>query len=164
MTVMRRLTVAWVVCAGFASVAHAAPFMLSIKGRIANTNDPAHSVYQISEAELLALPVHSITTSTTWTPTSTFTGPLLSDVLERAGAQTDSVEVHTLDDYSYTIHVSEARKYGAILAYSKNGVRLKTSDFGPLFLVYPRDTYPAQLSGAAADAKFVWQIDALILK
>jgi hypothetical protein len=148
----------------FATACHAAPFVLAVKGRIANTNDPAHKVYNITEAELLLLPVHSITTSTTWTPKSIFTGPLLSNVLERAGAQGDSVELHTLDDYSYTVRVSEPRQYGAILAYSMNGVRLKASNFGPLFLIYPRDTYPAQLSGATADAKFVWQIDTLILK
>jgi hypothetical protein len=159
-----RLLCASLMCAGFAAVCHAAPFMLSVEGRIANTNDPTHSIYRISESDLLNFPVHSITTSTTWTPRATFTGPLLSDVLKRAGAQTDLVELHTLDDYSYTVHVSEAGRYGAILAYSMNGVRLKIRDFGPLFLVYPRDSYPAQLTGAAADAKFVWQIDALILK
>jgi hypothetical protein len=164
MTTMRKSPLMLLLWGAFATACHAAPFVLVVKGRIANTNDPAHSVYNITEAELLQLPAHSITTSTTWTPKSTFTGPLLSDVLERAGAQGDSVELHTLDDYSYTVSISEAQQYGAILAYSMNGVRLKASDFGPLFLIYPRDTYPAQLSGAVADAKFVWQIDALILK
>jgi hypothetical protein len=51
-----------------------------------------------------------------------------------------------------------------IVAYSMNGKRLKVSDFGPLFLIYPRDAFPTELSGAAADSKFVWQIKDLIVK
>jgi hypothetical protein len=144
--------------------ANAAPLALDIEGNIANTNDPDHTVYHLTEAELTNMPAHSITTSTTWTPRSTFTGPLLGDLLKLAGARGERVEVRTLDDYSYTVSVSEALKYGAILAYSMNGTRLKASDFGPLFLIYPRDAYPEQFSGAAADAKFAWQIKALILK
>jgi hypothetical protein len=45
-----------------------------------------------------------------------------------------------------------------------NGQRLKISDFGPLFLIYPRDAFPEDLAGASADSKFVWQIKALIVK
>ena len=44
-----------------------------------------------------------------------------------------------------------------------NGTRLKVSDFGPLFLMYPRDAFP-ELVGASADSKFVWQIKSLIIK
>lgn len=142
----------------------AAPLTLDIQGQIAKTNDAAHSVYRMSGAELLALPVHSITTSTIWTPRVTFTGPLLSDVLKFVGGKGDQVELRTLDDYAVTVSVAEAVRYGAILAYSMDGRRLKVRDFGPLFLIYPRDAYPAELTGALADAKFVWQVKGLILK
>lgn len=144
--------------------ASAAPLTLDVEGKIDRTNDPDHSVYRISEAELMRLPAHAITTSTTWTPKATFTGPLLEDVLKLVGAHAEWVELRTLDDYAYTVRVSEAERYGAILAYSMNGARLKVSNFGPLFLIYPRDKYPAELTGSVADAKFVWQIKALILK
>jgi len=142
----------------------AAPMTLDVEGKIGRTNDPDRTVYRISEAELMKLPQHTITTSTTWTPKSAFTGPLLSDVLRLVGAHADLVELRTLDDYAYTVPVSEAEHYGAILAYSMNGTRLKVSNFGPLFLIYPRDAYPQELTGSVADAKFVWQIKALVLK
>jgi hypothetical protein len=142
----------------------AAPLTLEVQGKISRTNDPNHTVYRISEAELMKLPVHTITTSTTWTPKSRFTGPLLSDVLKLVGANAEWMELRTLDDYAYTVSVTEAEKYGAILAYSMNGKRLEISDFGPLFLIYPRDTYPAELTGSVGDAKFVWQIKALLLQ
>ena len=142
----------------------AAPFDLEMQGKIGKTNDPSHTVYRISEAELLKLPAHTIVTSTRWTPKSTFTGPLFTDVLQLAEARGDSVELRTFDDYSVTLTVSEARHYGAILAYSMNGKRLKVRDFGPLFLIFPRDAYPSELTGAVADTKYVWQVKALILK
>jgi hypothetical protein len=145
-------------------VASAAPLALDVAGKIGRTTDADHRVYHISEAELMKLPVHTITTSTTWTPKSTFAGPLLKDVLTLVDARADGVELRTIDDYSYTVSASEAERYGAILAYSMNGVRLKVSNFGPLFLIYPRDAHPSELSGSVAEAKFVWQIKALVVK
>ena len=140
------------------------PLSLDVQGKIANTNDAAHRTYHFGEAQLLALPVHPITTSTTWTPRSTFTGPRLSDILKVVGAYGTEVEFHTFDDYTYTVPVSDCDRYSVIVAYSMNGQRLKLSDFGPLFLIYPRDAFPDELTGAAGDSKFVWQIKALIVK
>jgi len=140
------------------------PLSLDVRGKIANTNDAQHSVYHFSEAQLLALPVHSITTATTWTPRSTFTGPLLGDILKTVGAYGTEIELRTFDDYTYTVPVSDSARYGVIVAYSMNGQRLKLSDFGPLFLIYPRDAFPDELTGAIGDSKFVWQIKALIVR
>ena len=151
-------------CAQAQESAQAPPLTLDVWGKISNTNDAAHRVYHFSEAQLLALPVHSITTGTTWTPRSTFTGPLLADVLKTVGATGREIEFRTFDDYTYTVPVSDAERYGVIVAYSMNGQRLKISDFGPLFLIYPRDEFPDELTGALGDSKFVWQIKALIVK
>jgi hypothetical protein len=140
------------------------PLSLDVRGKIANTNDAAHRAYHFSEAQLFALPVHSITTATTWTPRSTFTGPLLGDILKTVGAYGTEIEFHTFDDYTYTVPVSDSERYGVIVAYSMNGHRLKLSDFGPLFLIYPRDAFPDELTGAIGDSKFVWQIKALIVR
>jgi hypothetical protein len=144
--------------------ARACGLSLDVGGMVAATNDPSHTAYHLTEAQLLALPVHSITTSTAWTARSTFTGPSLADILKLVGAHGSQIEVHTLDDYTEKIPVSDCDRYGVIVAYSMNGKRLKVSDFGPLFLIYPRDAFPTELSGAAADSKFVWQIKDLIVK
>jgi hypothetical protein len=137
---------------------------LDVSGKIGKTNDAAHRSYRFAGAQLLALPAHSITTATTWTPRSTFTGPLLADILKTVGAYGTQVEIRTLDDYTYTVPVSDCDRYGVVVAYSMNGRRLKISDFGPLFLIYPRDAFPDELAGASGDSKFVWQIKALIVK
>lgn len=145
-------------------VAIAAPLALDVLGNVGHTNDTGRSAWHLNETDLLGLPTHEIKTSTRWTPEAIFKGPLLADVLLAAGARGDHVELRTLDDYTYTIPVDEAIKYGAILAYSMNGERLKASNFGPLFLVYPRDRYPERFTGPVGDAKFVWQVNALVVK
>ena len=137
---------------------------LDVDGEVHVTNDAAHTAYHFSKAALLELPVHSIVTSTTWTPRSTFSGPLLSDVLNTVGAYGSQIEIHTIDDYTCVVPASDATHYGAVLAYEMNGKRLKVSNFGPLFLIYPRDQFPMELDGAAGDAKFAWQIVSMTIK
>ncbi|MCC8404414.1 molybdopterin-dependent oxidoreductase [Paraburkholderia sp. MMS20-SJTN17] len=160
------LIVGLTVCCAYAQPAgqQSPALSLDVQGKIANTNDAAHRAYHFSESQLLALPVHAITTSTTWTPRSTFTGPRLADILKIVGSYGTKIEFHTFDDYTYTVPVADCARYGVIVAYSMNGQRLKLSDFGPLFLIYPRDAFPDELTGAAGDSKFVWQIKALIVK
>jgi hypothetical protein len=104
------------------------------------------------------------TWSSIWTSKSVFTGPSLSDILKIVGAQGDAMELSTLDDYTIAIPLADAARYGVILAYSMNGKRLPISDFGPLFLIYPRDAHRDELSSAVATARFVWQINSLVVK
>ena len=146
-----------------------AEYPLEVAGRKVAIGDflvhlATHTAYHFTEAQLLKLPVHEISTSTAWTPRSTFAGPLLSDVLKAVGAYGKQIEIHTLDDYRCVVPVGDADRYGVVLAYSMNGRRLKVSDFGPLFLIYPRDTYPLDLTGAAGDAKFAWQIVSMTIR
>jgi hypothetical protein len=147
-----------------AQAAPLVPLTLDIDGEVHVTNNAAHTAYHFTEAQLLKLPVHAIATSTTWTPRSTFTGPLLSDVLKAVGAYGSEIEIHTIDDYTCVVPVADAARYGVVLAYAMNGERLKVSNFGPLFLIYPRDQYPQELDGSAGDAKFAWQIKSMTIK
>ncbi|HEV3430809.1 MAG TPA: molybdopterin-dependent oxidoreductase [Paraburkholderia sp.] len=137
---------------------------LDVNGEVHVTNNATHDAYHFSEAQLLKLPQYSISTATTWTPRSTFTGPRLTDVLATVGAYGSQIEIHTIDDYTCAVPVSDAGRYGAVLAYAMNGKRLKVSDFGPLFLIYPRDQFPLELDGAAGDSKFAWQIVSMTIK
>ncbi|WP_322070447.1 molybdopterin-dependent oxidoreductase [Paraburkholderia bannensis] len=147
-----------------AQAAEAGGLALDVNGAVKVTNNAAHTAYHFSEAQLLKLPQYSIETATTWTPRSTFTGPRLADVLTTVGAYGSQIEIHTIDDYTCIVPVSDATRYGAVLAYAMNGRRLKVSDFGPLFLIYPRDQFPLELDGAAGDSKFAWQIVSMTIK
>lgn len=136
---------------------------LDVTGKITKFTDKKSGVYRFSEKDLLGLKPYTIKTSTTWTPVSAFTGPRLSDVLEKVGATGTTIELHALDDYSYTIPASDARQYGVVLAYSMNGERMQTNRFGPIFVIYPRDDYE-ELRKPTAEAKFVWQLSKIIVK
>lgn len=111
----------------------------------------------LTEADLLALPTSTITTSTEWTPLSRFEGPLLSDVLKLAPLQGKTLHIFALDDYSISIPWSDMAQYGVILAHSQDGERMSRRRFGPLFVIYPRDKF-ASLQTPITGAKFIWQV------
>lgn len=120
-------------------------------------NPPAADVVRVSEAQILALPATLIVTATDWTPVSRFEGPLLRDVLKlRPGASGD-LHVFALNQYAVTLPMSDLDTFAPILAHTRDGVRLKRSDFGPLFIVYPRDQFKA-LAAPNMAARMVWQV------
>ncbi|MBT2304014.1 oxidoreductase [Variovorax paradoxus] len=112
---------------------------------------------RLTEAQILALPVTTIVTATEWTPISRFEGPLLSDVLDLAGARGKTLNVFALNNYAVTIPWSDLIRYAPILAHTQDGARMKRNRFGPLFIVYPRDQYPA-LQAPSMMARMAWQV------
>ncbi|KKB61672.1 oxidoreductase [Robbsia andropogonis] len=139
-------------------------FTLNVSGKIGRTNQPGKTAYVFSEKALMALPQHTIVTSTSWTPKATFTGPRLSDILKTVVARGSQIELICVDEYTYTIPLSDADKYGVILARTMNGKLLSNDSYGPLWLMYPRDQYPDELKTPLGEAKFAWQIIGLIVK
>ncbi|MNP78119.1 hypothetical protein D3C76_1756660 [compost metagenome] len=51
-----------------------------------------------------------------------------------------------------------------ILAYKMDGVMLKIRNFGPLFLVYPRDAAGPELNSPLYNSRFIWQVDRIVIK
>ncbi|QND44433.1 oxidoreductase (plasmid) [Rhizobium lusitanum] len=131
---------------------------LTISGKIGRTTNSANNAYEMSEREFLALPTSTVTTSTPWTPKSNFTGPLLSKVLSEVGATGRTLRLTALDDFSVEVDANYLEKYGTILATSKDGVRLTIRDFGPVFVMYPRDSFREELNTPAASSYLVWQL------
>ena len=127
----------------------------------ANTSNRS---YDFTEAAFMALPVAAITTATTWTPRSTFTGPLLQTVMQTAGVSSGTLVFGTLNDYSASIHWSDLVRYGVILAHSQDGKRLSNKRWGPLWAMYPRDSYPDELSAHVAESRFIWQVNRIEVK
>ncbi len=147
-------------CAG----AHAGPLTLEIGGNLSHPADPRNPVYHFDEAALLALPVASSETSTNWTPRRTWQGPRLEDVLARAGAHGSAIKVYAYDDYREEIPMALITRYHPILAYSGDGKRLDLTNFGPLFIVFPRDQYPGELSGVTSQRRFVFHVRRIDVK
>ncbi|MEF0943873.1 hypothetical protein [Rhizobium sp. BR 362] len=131
---------------------------LTITGKIGKTTEGAESAYEMSEREFLALPTSTVTTSTPWTSKSDFVGPLLSKVLGEVDAKGKRLRLVALDNFSVEVDADYLEKYGTVLATSKDGVRLTIRDFGPVFVMYPRDSFTKELDTPAAESYLVWQL------
>lgn len=131
----------------FSHAAWCDSFMLS--------NDQSQTT--VTTEDLMKLPCEKIVTSTNFTPSAEFSGVSLESFIKKYAIKGSAIRVFALDDYSYTIPLSELTAYHAIIAYKKNGNFMPISDLGPYSIIYPRDRHP-ELNKLDVDAKTVWQI------
>lgn len=135
--------------------------VLTVSGAVENTNAEGRADFDMEM--LKALPAASFETTTPWTEgVPRFEGVLVSDVLDRAGANGDTATAVALNDYQFEIPVDDFDQYPAMLAYQVNGEQLRIRDKGPLWIVYPIDDY-AELQNEQTHNKMVWQLRELIV-
>jgi len=138
------------------------PALLSVTGNIAGTNrgpfDPVldqmmhkHGVsfrkaYVFDDAALRALPARTINPTLEYDgKPHTLRGPLLVDVLTRAGARLDNKTVLVLravDGYNVELPLAQARARRFILATHVDGKPMPLGGLGPLWAVYDADRVP----------------------
>ncbi len=123
-----------------------------------NTHDVEFEKARAFDLSMLeALGMKKLTVSyPEWPGKITFEGPLLSDILNEAGATGSNMVVRALDGYAPEIPMSDIEKYPVILALKANGEYLGLGDRGPAWLVYPRNDYPELAE--EDDSKFVWSV------
>lgn len=115
-------------------------------------------------AELRALGVTTLDTSTAWTDgTRRFEGVLARAVIATVGhVSSDFAKAQALNDYEADIPISDFWDYDVIFAWSMDGQMLSRRDKGPLWIVYPRDSEP-HLREERYEHRWVWQLHRLIL-
>ncbi len=157
------------VCAVVHAPAHAGQLaspkgevILSVTGRITNTNGPMRADFD--RDMLRALGEASITTSHSWAdrPT-TFEGVPVARLLDAVGAQGTKIRAVAVNNYAVDLDVTELRRYPVLLAMKADGVELRLRDRGPLWIVYPRDSY-RELSDESHNYKWIWQLRSLELR
>lgn len=135
------------------------PVILTITGKIANTNAPGAAQFDL--AMLDALEQRTTITVTPWYEgEQSFAGPLLSAVLEAAGADGTTLKVLALNDYATDIPADDATSYPVILASRLDGKELSVRDKGPLFVIYPFDLAP-QLYNEVYFGRSAWQVKSI---
>ena len=134
------------------------PVILTVSGQIGKVTNQINRIYEFRESDLQALPQHAITTRTSWTPESVFSGPLMRDILRRVDARGTQVKLVALNDYAYTVSRDELEKYNVILARYLNHKPMEIKERGPLWLMYPLPDMPAEEKGPLLDAKLIWQV------
>jgi hypothetical protein len=141
--------------AALALEAPTGPVVLTVKGKISNTN--AGDTAQFDMAMLEKLKGRKGEMETPWTEGKvTFEGPLLREVLAAAGATGTSLKVRALNDYAADVPADDA-KLDTILANKLDGKPMSVRDKGPLMLVYPFDL-DADLYNEKYFSRSVWQI------
>jgi hypothetical protein len=135
------------------------PVVLTVTGRIANTN--AGKTAEFDMAMLEALPGRTAKVNTPWAEgVNAFQGPLTRAVLDAVGAQGTKLKVIALNDYSAEVPTEDFIKFDVILALKKNDAYLPVRNQGPLFVIYPFDTNPA-LSNEVYFGRSVWQVKSI---
>lgn len=89
-----------------------------------------------------------------WPRGFTFEGPLLRDVLTKAGASGSTVRIQALDGYFAEIPMADVQRYPILLAVKRDGTFIGLGDRGPAWVVFPRDDHPEL--AARDDAQWVW--------
>jgi hypothetical protein len=132
------------------------PVILTVSGNIEVTNSERGAEFDREMLE--ALGFIEVRTTTSWTDgVQVFEGVLARAVLDRVGAQGTTVTASALNDFVAPVPMDHFRQYDVILATIMNGKQMEVSDWGPIWIVYPRDDYP-ELLGSKFNDHWVWQL------
>lgn len=145
----------------FAVPAWADPALLTVSGKITETNrGPINefadalfaklevqfeAAYEFTSDDLKALPQATITAGyPNWPSKVTVKGPTLKDILAKVGAAGSVVSVRAVDGYAPEFNLSEIDVDKFILAIEADDKPLGMGGRGPLWLVFPQNSYEGQ--------------------
>lgn len=132
------------------------PVVLTISGRVLMPNDGKAAHFDMAMLE--RLPQQSFVTRTPWyAEPRKFTGPLLRDVLARAGAKGSTMRAVALNDYWVEIPFDDALRHDMIVARLLDDKPMAVRDKGPLFVIYPFDARP-ELRTPVYFSRSAWQL------
>lgn len=136
--------------------------ILTVTGKIANTNKGDAAVFDRSMLE--ALGMDGFETATPWYNRPVrFDGVQMQHLMQVVGASGTSVTAVALNNYTTDIPMTDFERYGVLLAMKRDGVDMPVSDKGPLFIVYPYDSEP-ELKSQLFYSRSAWQVAELIVK
>lgn len=158
---------------GHAPAAADGPAIVTVAGKIETANrgpvDPFVDIffanndinfaraYAFDRAALTALGMHKLTVTMPGTDRKvTVEGPLLADVLKKAGATGATATPTAVDGYAADIAVADLEKWPVVLALRSDGEWLGLGGRGPAWIVYPVDDHPEIRH--ADDAGWVWAV------
>ena len=130
--------------------------VLSLRNsRIQGTNGQI----DFSREELSQLEQLSITTGNDFIDNvADFRGPSAHAVVDMiAHAGSSRVRMIAKNEYFVEIDIAELHKYGAILALEMDGKPLSRRNKGPIWLMYPLDSYP-ELQDSVYNSRLIWQL------
>lgn len=136
---------------------------LTVSGRILRTNSSDHKTLTFSWADLLRLGAVRVRSITALGGRSEFTGPLLRDILREACIGKGATEAVLIgrDGNQVRIPLDDLSRWDVIAAHTQNGRRMDKSGQGPLWVMYPNESFPQELLNGATAAKQVVALSAI---
>jgi hypothetical protein len=132
------------------------PVVLTVSGRVRQVNEGGSAQFDMGMLE--AIPQQNLVTRTPWfAQARRFTGPLLRDVLTRAGANGSMLRLIALNDYRVDMPMDDAQRHDVVLARLIDDKPMTVRDKGPLFIIYPFDSKP-ELRSAVYYSRSAWQL------
>ena len=136
--------------------------VLTMSGKIANTNKDGAAVFDMPMLEKLGM--QSFSTVTPWYDGKVkFEGVPMAKLMQHVGASGTTITVKALNDYATEIPMEDFKKYPVILAIKRNDNYMPVRDKGPLFIVYPYDSDP-DLKHQRFYSRSAWQVAQIIVK
>jgi hypothetical protein len=120
-------------------------------------------VFSFGEDRFTKLPRSTIKTHTPWTNgLQEFTGVALKDLLQAANiseidAKNAILVARALNDYEVSLPARDAYDYNVLIADKMNGQSMPISQYGPFWIIYPRDDV-AVLQDSRFDHRWAWQL------
>ncbi len=84
-------------------------------------------------------------------------GPTLATLAALGGRPVKEADVVALNDYAIDIPAQDWKKYTVVLASRHNGATMRVREKGPLWVIYPLDTF-SELEKQETNARMVWQV------
>ncbi len=138
------------------------PVILTIQGKITNTNGPGAA--RFDREGLLALGREVLETTTHFTKGSQrFEGVRLGKVLEAVSARGKSIIVKALDGYIVEIPFEDVDRFKVFLAMKWNNKVMRVRNKGPIWIIYPISQFP-ETNNEIYSARSVWQLVSMTVK
>jgi hypothetical protein len=112
--------------------------------------------------ELLSMPQTTIVTKNDYVDeAAAFQGPSLRSILEEMDIAGDAtLKMQALNDYSLIVPARDAFEYEVILAVLREGEPMSVREKGPIWVIYPMDSYP-ELQDDVYNDRLVWQLKSI---
>lgn len=133
--------------------------ILTISGNLNQYNH--QNELRLDRDQLLSFKQVTLKTTTLWTDgESTFTGPLVREILAAVGSKAKTISAIAINEYAVDIPVTDLEKFPVIFAIQQNGVALSIRERGPIWVMYPWDS-DAQLKQDKYYSRSIWQLDSI---
>lgn len=118
--------------------------ILTIGGAIGQTNVGQSLKFDMATLEQLGLVEYTISDPWQNHEDVSYTGVLMSDLLEYAGISDGATNVHmiALDDYAVDVTVEDMKKWPVLLATRTDGEYMDVESSGPTRIVFPFHSNP----------------------